>query len=54
LRDRDGRWYDDEAYLMDLLVEALQPLRSAEVNVQVAARGASRERDVPAESEDQG
>jgi hypothetical protein len=39
---------------MDLPAEALQPLRSSEVNVQVADRVASRERDVPAESEDQG
>ncbi len=53
LRDRDSGWYDDEDYLMGLLAEALRPLRSSEVNVQVADRGASRERDVAAESEDQ-
>lgn len=54
LRDRDSRWYDNEDYLMDLLAEALQQFRSSELNVQVADRGACRERDVPAESEDQG
>jgi hypothetical protein len=54
LRDPDSRWYDDEDYLMDLLAEALQPLRPSEEDVQVAERGACREPDIAVESEDHG
>ncbi|GAA1266505.1 hypothetical protein GCM10009609_32070 [Pseudonocardia aurantiaca] len=54
MRDPDSRWYDDEDYLRDLLAEALQPLGPCEEHVQVSNRGACRDTDTAADSEDHG